>query len=483
MNDAHDDISFIVAFPLPFRVLFLIGLGIAGWAANLHGLRHLGVDAATALDLNVDPDDSVAHVDHRHRGFKLVSDPASLYTPLYHFASFYIAWCFAAWVLYHLAVHGNPSFSDLYKFIPSLCALLALIALLNPYDVLAKRERDAFLLSIRRCLFASANSPVYFSDVVFADIFTSYAKVLGDVWLSLFMLLPGGSLLTPPRQDGWARWILPTLMSLPYAVRFRQCMIEYCLPYNESRRPLYNAVKYASSFPVIYLSAAQRLVVKDLVAVKGEQVVQEAWHGEHQLFRLWLLAAIVNSLYSFWWDVTNDWGFDLLKPSSHTSKRHSSPPRPLLLPSMHERAQSITNPLVRENSSTPLFSLSSTSRRSSHPYGLRSILLFPLPLYPLAIFLDLILRLTWSVKLSSHLHAHMKSEGSILIFWIEVAELVRRWVWVFVRVEWEVIKSAQEGYSATRSGVGHSLRSSGRSSLEENEEGLAERLELMSDAR
>ena len=75
--------------------------------------------------------------------------------------------------------------------------------------------------------------------------------------------------------------------SLPYIVRFRQCVVEYTSPSNDSRRPLMNALKYASSFPVIYLSAAQRLVVSDLVAEKGEQAMEEAWHGEHALFRLW----------------------------------------------------------------------------------------------------------------------------------------------------------------------------------------------------
>ena len=76
------------------------------------------------------------------------------------------------------------------------------------------------------------------------------------------------------------------------------------------------------------------------------------------------------------------------------------------------------------------------------PFGLRSTLLYPLPFYPLIIFLNLILRLTWSVKLSSHLHS--QSEGSVVIFWLEMAEMVRRWMWVFVRVEWEVVKKMTE---------------------------------------
>jgi hypothetical protein len=75
-------------------------------------------------------------------------------------------------------------------------------------------------------------------------------------------------------------------------VRFRQCVVEYTSPSNDSRRPLLNALKYASSFPVIYLSAAQRLVVSDLVAEKGEQAMEEAWHGEHALFRLWYVWSV-----------------------------------------------------------------------------------------------------------------------------------------------------------------------------------------------
>lgn len=64
--------------------------------------------------------------------------------------------------------------------------------------------------SIRRCFIAQQH--IYFADVVFADVFTSFAKVLGDVWLSLCILMPGASLLSPPSQTGLARWILPSIM-------------------------------------------------------------------------------------------------------------------------------------------------------------------------------------------------------------------------------------------------------------------------------
>lgn len=137
---------------------------------------------------------------------------------------------------------------------------------------------------------------------MFADVFTSFAKVLGDVFICLHMLLPGNSLLQPPADHGWTRWIMPTIMrcvlpshswahltclSIPYLVRFRQCIIEWLSVDNTSRRPLANAVKYATAFPVMYLSAAQRLVESDLINEKGRQAAEEAWHGEHPLFRLW----------------------------------------------------------------------------------------------------------------------------------------------------------------------------------------------------
>lgn len=49
--------------------------------------------------------------------------------------------------------------------------------------------------------------------------------------------------------------------------------------------------------------------------------------------------------------------------------------------------------------------------------------------------------MSWSVKLSPHLHS--AGDGSFVAFWMEVAEILRRWLWVFIRVEWEVVKRIQ----------------------------------------
>ena len=251
MDNELDDLSFVIAFPLPFRVLFLAGAGILGWAANLHGLRLLGVDAASALDLRTierTPLPLVVidgqHHHHHAQAHGAIEQPtntiatsssSSPYSPVYRLAFWYGLWCSAAWAMYRSATDGNSALVDFFKHVPAVCALVVLIFMFTPYDVMHKRERDAFIMyvsqftsalififilsrlipqcrSIKRCISIPTNHRVYFSDVVFADIFTSYAKVLGDVWLSLCMMLPGGSLLSPPTQYGWYRWILPTLM-------------------------------------------------------------------------------------------------------------------------------------------------------------------------------------------------------------------------------------------------------------------------------
>lgn len=62
--------------------------------------------------------------------------------------------------------------------------------------------------------------PVCFSDVVLADVFTSFAKVIGDVWLSICMIGPGGSLLIFPHQSGWTRLMVPILMRCVKAIPY-----------------------------------------------------------------------------------------------------------------------------------------------------------------------------------------------------------------------------------------------------------------------
>jgi len=76
--------------------------------------------------------------------------------------------------------------------------------------------------------------------------------------------------------------------SLPYAIRLRQCIAEYQASNGQNNRALFNAIKYATSFPVIFLSTAQKIVIADIIATKGlDEAKSSPWHGEHHMFRLW----------------------------------------------------------------------------------------------------------------------------------------------------------------------------------------------------
>lgn len=52
-----------------------------------------------------------------------------------------------------------------------------------------------------------------------------------------------------------------------------------------------------------------------------------------------------------------------------------------------------------------------------------------------AIVIDLMLRCTWSLKLSPHLDHFNDLEGGIFV--MEFLEVLRRWMWIFFRVETE----------------------------------------------
>ncbi|KAI4528580.1 EXS-domain-containing protein [Schizophyllum commune Loenen D] len=460
-----------LVLPLPFRALLLIGVGILAWATNLHGLYYFRIDAATALDLRPHSAASPLPATHDHP-----PPPQALYAPIYRLFVSYATWCFACWFVFYALSRGDPVRVDVYGWIPAFCTLGVLLALFAPLDIFERTQRRRFVRcltlygrsALRRIMFPPApkyhNAPrIHFADVILADILTSFAKVFVDIYFCLCQLLAsGGSLLFVPSQTGWTRWIAPTIMSIPYLIRFRQCLVEYSGD-TSNPKPLYNALKYFSSFPVLFLSAAQPLIS---AAKHGKEVEHETWHGEHLLFRLWVVAALVNSLYSYWWDVSNDWGFALLKPAPPPDPT-TRLPRRLVLPHLHsgvpligDASRSLSPEAVRNYGHARSFSAGHrrANSLSAAPDGwllsrLRPTLLFPRPklTYGTLLVVNLVLRLSWSAKLSPHLHraldggTHTRFGDAVHMgVWVlEFAEIVRRWLWVFVRVEWELLRKGE----------------------------------------
>jgi len=90
-------------------------------------------------------------------------------------------------------------------------------------------------------------------------------------------------------------WTVPIILAFPFLIRFRQCIAD--------NQP-FNALKYATACPAIAFSVMLRL--------------QRGTPAEGRTAVIWFVALLVNALYSFWWDVTKDWGLTLL-----TTKRVS----------------------------------------------------------------------------------------------------------------------------------------------------------------
>lgn len=148
MNDTIIDgeLLFSFEFPLPYRVLVLAGLGILGWATNLHGLQLLGVDVVAAMDLRTEGyQPRLPLPSTRMDGFKHFADPSVLYGAAYRIFAIYTMWCLASWSFFRYATWGDIQLADAFGYIPGITALSVMAILICPINVLHKSERDKFL--------------------------------------------------------------------------------------------------------------------------------------------------------------------------------------------------------------------------------------------------------------------------------------------------------------------------------------------------
>lgn len=363
----EDDVRFesiSLVFPLPYRVHFLGVLGVWLFALNLHYFHIVRIDPLPFLRYTRSSSEPLLH--------QCVYEVASVLS---------IIFC-SNLVLFWFFTSGNPRLVQEWEILPILLFLLTAVVFLQPFISWHKRGRMRFLRMLQRILIGGIDPDMRFADVLLADVLTSYAKVLGDSATAIALFLTASSSTNPlPDRSLAGPYIIPAAMAFPYLIRLRQCITEYRratakgMSWPERRGCLLNALKYSSAFPVIVISALG---------------------GGGSL--AWCLFVAANSLFSFYWDVTYDWGLTLLTPSSVAGSKED------------------------------------------YPYGLRPNRYFVAKeFYYVAIGIDLLLRCTWSVKMSPHLDFMNEMEGGL--FMLQVLEVLRRWVWVFFRVEKEYVMS------------------------------------------
>ena len=384
-----DHTTFSIYFPLPFRICFLLVLGFWLCATNFHYFHLSGVDISPLIQ----------YTPHTH--------DRPLHSSIYRLSlTLTVIWAVGILIFWR-ATSGIPVEVERWSALTMATGGAIIGAIIWPGGHFYARGRRRLLRMFKRVLVGGLDRDLRFADVLLADVITSYAKTLGDVYILIFMSLSHGITARPDRTCGGS-FIVPLIMSVPSLIRLRQCFTDYFRAKKlragngqleglvDAKVHLWNAGKYASAFPVILFSAVQREWAHDRQG--GHILTKEA------ISHLWLACVFINSLFSFYWDVTQDWGLPIPTLSSS-----SSPFSPSRLPN---------------------------SNSTSKPRGPRRMPPYHSPyLCYGVIILDFFLRCTWSLKLSPHLDYVDDLEGGI--FLLQLVELLRRWMWVFFRVERE----------------------------------------------
>ena len=133
--------SFSASFPLPFRVLFLVGLAQLLWATNLHVLHLLGLDTPWILDYRDSTDDDVplhelnpedvGDAPPRH----VVARPESrtLHWSVYSLFLLYSAWVGTGWVVFRIITGGNQESMERWRGLVGIIALGAAVGVFAPW--------------------------------------------------------------------------------------------------------------------------------------------------------------------------------------------------------------------------------------------------------------------------------------------------------------------------------------------------------------
>ncbi|KAL9224931.1 hypothetical protein vseg_000910 [Gypsophila vaccaria] len=253
---------------------------------------------------------------------------------------------------------------------PVLLYIAVIMILIFPFDIFYLSSRYYLLRTLWRIVLPL--QAITFSDFFLADILTSMSKVLSDLERSVCRMVH--------RQVATIAWFeadsvcgshsiaIPVVLVLPYFFRLFQCLRQY--KDTGEKSSLLNALKYSTAVPVIFLSALKYHVFPD------------KWTNIYR--PLWLVSSVVNSTYSFYWDVTRDWDMSCFTRIFKFGKPH------ICSYLLHERKW----------------------------------------VYCWVIGSNLILRCTWTYKLSAHLR-----HNYLTVFAITALEIFRRFQWVFFRVE------------------------------------------------
>ncbi|XP_033223476.1 xenotropic and polytropic retrovirus receptor 1-like [Belonocnema kinseyi] len=252
---------------LIIQFLFLIGVNVYGWRSS--GVNHV-------LIFELDPRN---HLSEQH----LMELAAVLGV---------------VWTLSILSFLYSASLS-----IPPYVNPLALVGimmafLLNPFRMF-RHEARFWLLRIMWRVVIAPFAFVNFADFWLADQLNSLVTALLDFqFLTCFYITNGNWLEAGDTKQctSGSLIIRPIVNCLPAWFRFAQCIRRY-RDSKEAFPHLWNAGKYSTTFLVV-IATALRLY--------HEENYENQWESPWLWF--WIGSCVLNSIYSYTWDIKMDWG-------------------------------------------------------------------------------------------------------------------------------------------------------------------------------
>ncbi|XP_039287177.1 xenotropic and polytropic retrovirus receptor 1 homolog isoform X2 [Nilaparvata lugens] len=253
------------------QFLFLIGINVYGWRSS--GVNHV-------LIFELDPRN---HLSEQH----LMELAAILGV---------------VWTLSLLSFLYSPSLSIPPFVNPLSLVFIMIVFTMNPMRTF-RHEARFWLLKICGRMIGAPFFRVEFADFWLADQLNSLATVFLDLHFLVCFYYTNSDVLESSEvqmvdysSDFTYLWTRSVVGCIPAWIRFAQCLRRY-RDSKEAFPHLVNAGKYSVTFFVVGFNFMIRLSAAQY---------KDKW--ENPYMYLWLAACLINSLYTYTWDIRMDWG-------------------------------------------------------------------------------------------------------------------------------------------------------------------------------
>ncbi|CUM48672.1 unnamed protein product [Debaryomyces tyrocola] len=303
----------------------------------------------------------------------------------------------------------NAIVSFLYKMIPVVVFLYIFFKVF--YQSGSKTTSKSIgqyrvYTTIKRILLGRINSTTMrTNDILISDTLTSYGKVINDfglfVWTNYYT-----------SESPYNIKLEFIILCIPTFIRIKQCWYEYSSTKNMLH--FLNMVKYTTAIGPLIIKLLIKMTLQTLSPDNNEQLKEnEVLVRLTKLNAWWYFCSVLNSTYTFIWDVKMDWGFGLFDIFFKSNKLGNY-----------------------------------TLLRPSHQLIYGNIFG-----YYCVILIDFILRFLWIFRLFitnevenrfmvNKLGAFLFGSDSFSLGYVvvEVLEIFRRWLWCFIKLESDWVK-------------------------------------------